>query len=125
MKKLLFISIVLFAACDKKLDIDPLSTGTTNTFYLTQEDFIQGINAVYNSLRTYPDRLINLSETRSDNLYAASVLGTQPYDAINSFRVNAVSNVYVEAAWNDDYNSIFRANNFLDQVALKGDVITT
>lgn len=129
MKKLLSIILILFivfiTSCKKELDIAPLSTGTTTTFYLNQEDFIQGINAVYNGLRTYPDRLINLSETRSDNLYAASVLGTQPYDAINSFRVNAVSNVYVEAAWNDNYNSIFRANNFLDQLAIKGDVITT
>jgi hypothetical protein len=129
MKKLLSIIglFILFCStsCNKDLTIAPLSIGTTETFYLTHEDFIQGMNAVYNSLRTYPDRLINLSETRSDNLYAASVLGVQPYDAIRSFRRNATSNVYIEAAWNDNFNAIFRANNFLEQVDLKGGVINS
>lgn len=117
--------VVLFSSCKRSLDVVPPSSGTTKIFYLNQEDFLQGVAAVYNGLRAYPDRLMNLSETRSDNLYAASVLGTQPYDAINSFRRNAVSNVYVEAAWNDDYNAIFRANYFLEQLELKGNIVSS
>lgn len=115
--------IVLLSSCSKQLDVTPISAGTTETFYLTQEDFVQGVNAVYNDLRPYPDRLINLSETRSDNLYAASVLGTQPYDAINSFRTNIVGSAYVDNAWKENYNGIFRANNLLQQLELKGEVI--
>lgn len=125
MKKILYLLLILstMASCKKELTIEPLSTGTTETFYRTQEDFIQGSNALYNSLRSYPDRLINLSETRSDNLYAISVLGTQLYDPINAFRTDAVSNTYVNAAWNDNYNAIYRANIFLDQLDQKGDVV--
>ncbi|WP_442588133.1 RagB/SusD family nutrient uptake outer membrane protein [Pedobacter sp. AW31-3R] len=127
MKKI-FLSLFLvwtLCACEKELTLTPISTGTTETFYQTQEDFIQGSNAIYNSLRTYPDRLINLSETRSDNLYAISVLGTQLYDPINAFRTDAVSNTYVNSAWNDNFNAIYRANIFLDQLDQRGGVITS
>lgn len=117
--------LILLSACNKQLDVIPPSSGTTETFYLTQDDFVQGVNAIYNSLRTYPDRLINLSETRSDNLYAASVLGTQPYDAINSFRTNASSNIYIEAAWLDNFNAIFRANSLLTQLENKPEVFSS
>ncbi|RZK41094.1 MAG: RagB/SusD family nutrient uptake outer membrane protein [Pedobacter sp.] len=127
MNKIFFMVLMLwvFTSCKKEeLTIAPISTGTTETFYLTETDFIQGSNAIYNSLRTYPDRLINLSETRSDNLYAASVLITQPYDPINAFRTDVVSSNYILAAWNENFNGIFRANMFMEQLDLKGDIIT-
>jgi hypothetical protein len=124
MKKIIYLSILILtiagSSCNKDLTIAPLSSGTTATFYLTQNDFIQGSNAIYNSLRTYPDRLINLSETRSDNLYAVTVLGTQVYDPINDFKTGIVSNTYVEAAWNDNFNGIFRANELLQQLTDNG-----
>lgn len=124
MKKLIYLGVMVLAvicsSCNKDLTIAPPSSGTTSTFYLSQSDFIQGTNAIYNSLRSYPDRLINLSETRSDNLYAVSVLGTQNYTPINSFNTGLVSNTYVEAAWNDNYNGIFRANELLQQLAKNG-----
>ena len=76
MKKILLLiscsMVVLFNSCEKKLNQGPLSSTTTLTFYTTSGDFVQASNAVYASLRAYPDRLINLSETRSDNLYAVS-----------------------------------------------------
>lgn len=126
MKKILFIVLILsvFTACKKEeLSITPISTGTTENFYQTENDFIQASNAIYNSLRTYPDRLINLSETRSDNLYAASVLITQPYDPINAFRTDVVSSNYILNAWNENFNSIFRANILLEKLEQNGDVI--
>ena len=127
MKKI-FLSVLLIwmcSSCKKELSITPISTGTTETFYLTQDDFIQGSNAIYNALRSYPDRLINLSETRSDNLYAVSVFSVPLYDPINSFKTDAVSNTYVNAAWNDNYNAIYRANVFLDQLDKKGEVVAS
>jgi len=127
-KSIFFITVSLIVglvSCNKKLDKDPLSEATVATFYKTQSDFIQGANAIYFNLRTYPDRLINLSETRSDNLYAVSVLGTQPYDPIRAFRTNAVSNQYVENAWADNFNGIFKANNFLEQLEQNGSVVTS
>ena len=65
MKKISFVliiaSVVLASSCSKKLDQVPISTATTATFYAQPSDFIQAVNATYNSLRGYPDRLMELS----------------------------------------------------------------
>ncbi|MFL5739090.1 MAG: RagB/SusD family nutrient uptake outer membrane protein [Flavisolibacter sp.] len=119
MKKIFFLPVsivcLFFASCKKDLDQVPLSSGTTLTFYKTPSDFIQGVNAVYNSLRGYPDRLLNLSEIRSDNIYGVSVT-VRDWDPINNFLPGIASNVYVEEAWNADFNGIFKANTVLQQL---------
>jgi hypothetical protein len=122
----LFIAIVvLLSACDKKLDQNPISQQATETFYVNQNDFIQGINAAYSGLRTWPDRMLNLSETRSDNLYAISDGGVREWEGINSFHKTIAGNSYVTEAWSGNYSSIFKVNTFLENLSLKGaDVIT-
>jgi hypothetical protein len=123
MKKIytvLAIAVLLSGtACNKDLNQVPLSSGTTETFYKAPSDFVQGINAVYNSLRGYPDRLLNLSEIRSDNIYGVSVT-VRDWDPINNFSPGIAPNVYVEEGWNADFNGIFRANTLLDQLARNG-----
>jgi starch-binding outer membrane protein, SusD/RagB family len=122
----LFIAIVvLLSACDKKLDQNPISQQATETFYVNQNDFIQGVNAAYSGLRTWPDRMLNLSETRSDNLYAISDGGVREWEGINSFHKTIAGNSYVTEAWSGNYSSIFKVNTFLENLSLKGaDVIT-
>ena len=64
MKKLIYILLAgttLITSCKKSLDQQPISNNTTDTYFSAPNDFLQGINAVYNDLRTYPDRLLNLS----------------------------------------------------------------
>lgn len=119
MKKILFLITILFTilatSCNKDLNQIPISQATTATFYQSPSDFIQGVNAVYSDLRGYPDRLLNLSEIRSDNIYGVSVT-VRDWDPINDFSPSIVSNTYVEEAWNTDFNGIFRANTVLDQI---------
>lgn len=128
MKKIIYIAAlagtVFFTACEKELDQKPISDATTETFYAIPNDFIQGVNAVYSSLRAYPDRLLNLSETRSDNLYAVSDGGVRDWEGINGFQKNLASNPYIEEAWGTDYNGIYKANVVLDQIAKNGTIIT-
>ena len=129
MKKIFFIAtitaFILTSSCSKDLNQVPISAGTTETFYKTPSDFIQGINAVYNGLRGasnasgYPDRLLNLSEIRSDNIYGVSVT-VRDWDPINNFSPGIAPNVYVEEAWSTDFNGIFRANTLLDQINKNG-----
>lgn len=107
--------VILVSSCAKDLNQVPLSSGTTTIFYQQPSDFIQAINATYNALRAYPDRLLNLSEIRSDNIYGVSVAG-RDWDPINNFTQGIAPNVYVEEAWNIDFNGIFRANTLLDQL---------
>ncbi|RYZ29554.1 MAG: RagB/SusD family nutrient uptake outer membrane protein [Chitinophagaceae bacterium] len=127
MKRLIFCSsvvLILAASCSKKLDQTPISAATTATFYTQQNDFIVASNAVYNSLRGYPDRQLNLSETRSDNLYAVSDGGVRDWEGINSFHKTIAANPYVTEAWSANYNGIYRANVLLEQLANNGSIVT-
>ena len=121
MKKIYIItlSLLVLASCKKDLNQVPLSVATTTTFYKQPSDFIQGANAIYNSLRGYPDRALNLSEIRSDNIYGVSVAG-RDWDPINDFAPGIAPNVYVEEAWSANFAGIFRANEVLDQIKNNG-----
>ncbi|MDP4257898.1 MAG: RagB/SusD family nutrient uptake outer membrane protein [Bacteroidota bacterium] len=112
---LILIAVMALASCKKDLNQIPISAATTSTFYQQPSDFIQGVNATYNALRGYPDRLLNLSEIRSDNIYGVSV-AVRDWDPINDFSPSIVSNVYVEEAWSTDFNGIFKANTVLDEI---------
>ncbi len=124
MKKIYFILPIVFAAfasCNKDLNQVPVSEATTATFYQQPSDFIQGINAVYNNLRGYPDRLMFLSEVRSDNIYPENSDGVaRDHDPINNFQKNIPTNAYVEEAWRSDFNGVFDANTVLDQLSKNG-----
>jgi hypothetical protein len=119
MKKELLIVLIIAAAlgssCKKDLDQTPISTATTETFYKVPSDFVQAVNATYNSLRGYPDRLLALSEVRSDNIYPSNAVARDA-DPINNFAPGIAANTYVEEGWNADFNGIFRANTLLDQI---------
>ncbi|HWH63825.1 MAG TPA: RagB/SusD family nutrient uptake outer membrane protein, partial [Ginsengibacter sp.] len=107
--------------CNKDLNQVPISSATTATFYQQPSDFLQAVNAVYNNLRGYPDRLMFLSEVRSDDIYPANSDGVaRDHDPINNFQTNIPTNVYVEEAWRSDFNGIFNANTVLDQLAKNG-----
>lgn len=127
MKKKIFTSVIglaLLFSCTKKLDQVPISSATPLTFYTQASDFVQGVNAVYNNLRSYPDRQLNLSETRSDNLYAVSDGGVRDWEGVNSFHKTLASNPYVAEAWSTNFNGIYRANVLLEQLKKNGSVIT-
>lgn len=117
------LSGLILYSCTKELDQYPISEATTATFYKSSTDFIQGVNAIYADLRTYPDRQLNLSETRSDNLYAVSDGGVRDWEGINSFHKTIAGNPYVIEAWSTNFNGIYRANIVLDQLKTNGDII--
>lgn len=127
MKKTFLIIIIavvtLVSSCEKKLDQIPISTATTSTFYAQPSDFIQAVNAAYNSLRGYPDRLMELSEVRSDNIYPSNNDVGRDHDPINNFAPGIAPNVYVEEAWRADFNGIFKANTVLDQITKNGSYV--
>ncbi len=127
MKKIFYLIVIataILSSCSDELDLSPISSATTETFYQSTNDFIQGVNAIYNDLRGYPDRQLNLSETRSDNLYAVSDGGVRDWEGINSFHKTIASNTYISEAWLTNFNGIYRANVVLDKLASNGSVIT-
>ncbi|WP_207424027.1 RagB/SusD family nutrient uptake outer membrane protein [Desertivirga brevis] len=121
----LVIGALLITSCSKDdLNQEPISSATTSSFFQTNNDFIQGSNAVYASLRAYPDRLLNLSETRSDNLYAVSDGGVRDWEGINSFQKTIAGNPYVSEAWTANFNGIFRANVLLQNLEERSNILT-
>ncbi len=126
MKKIFYsiiVSAALLSSCSEKLDLLPISSATTETFYKSTNDFVQGVNAIYADLKSYPDRQLNLSETRSDNLYAVSDGGVRDWEGINSFHKTISGNPYIAEAWLTNYNGIYRANVVLSQLEKNGSVI--
>lgn len=120
---IVLITIILTSSCRKELDQLPISTATTETFYKQPSDFIQAVNATYNSLRNYPDRLLALSEVRSDNIYPSNEVA-RDHDPINNFSNNIAPNTFVEEAWTADYNGIFKANTVIGQITENGAILS-
>ncbi|WKL49470.1 RagB/SusD family nutrient uptake outer membrane protein [Flavobacterium pectinovorum] len=135
MKKYIYLAasaLVLFAftSCDDELTQLPLSQGTIENFYATPGDFVQARNATYSvafhgaGTYGYANRVLNLSETRSDNLYATTT-ASREWEGINSFYTNISSNSYIKEAYTSNYNAINKANQLLEKIAEKGDQIFT
>ncbi|MFD3003003.1 RagB/SusD family nutrient uptake outer membrane protein [Pontibacter toksunensis] len=116
---LLMVSLV---SCEEELDQIPLSEASTANFYRTPAEFEQAINGAYAQLRPFPDRYYDLSETRSDNIYGSSTTGVRPWDPVNDFARTLSNNELIEAAWNQNFNGIMRANTVLDR--LNADVVS-
>ncbi|MGS2741264.1 RagB/SusD family nutrient uptake outer membrane protein [Sinomicrobium sp. M5D2P17] len=134
MKRYIFIAILffvlaLFTSCEKDLDQVPLSSGTTENFYATENDFLQARNATYSmtfhgsNAYGYANRILNLSETRSDNLYATTI-ASRTWEGINNFFTSITSNSYVQEAYTTNYNAIYKANQLLEKLDENGTVIT-
>ncbi|OMP75781.1 RagB/SusD family nutrient uptake outer membrane protein [[Flexibacter] sp. ATCC 35208] len=121
---LILLAIFIIPSCKTDLDLQPVSSVTTDNFFANSNDFIQGTNAIYNDLLRYPDRLYNLSETRSDNLYAVSDGGVRDWEGVNDFYNDLSTNAYMSEAWVTNYNGIFRANLVLENLADRGNLVT-
>jgi starch-binding outer membrane protein, SusD/RagB family len=135
MKKYIYLlatNLLLFGtvSCTEELTQIPLSQGTVENFYATPGDFIQARNAVYSvafhgtGTYGYANRVLNLSETRSDNLLAFTT-ASRDWEGINSFYTSISANSYVREAYTSNYNAIYKANQLLEKLAEKGDQIFT
>lgn len=135
MKRIILAALsiaVLAGSCKKDLDQVPLSNQTSDNFFTSTLDFQQAVNGLYSvALKGatggnnygYPDRLLNLGETRSDNLYAITQ-GNREWEGINGFQSTIANNSYVNEAWVNNYSAIAKANTILEQLAINGRNIT-
>lgn len=125
MKKYIYLAASVFVlslqtSCTDQLEQIPLSQGTTENFYATPNDFIQARNATYSvafhgaSTYGYANRVLNLSETRSDNLYATTT-ASRDWEGINGFFTSLSSSYYINEAYTSNYNAIYKANQLLEK----------
>ncbi|WP_133273377.1 RagB/SusD family nutrient uptake outer membrane protein [Hymenobacter radiodurans] len=115
--------LLTLGSCEDDLDQTPISNGSVPAFFKTAIDFEQAMNAVYSQLRGYPDRILILSELRSDNIYGVSSQGVRDWDAINNFNTTLSVSPYMSDTWASDFGAIFRANTMLDQLSANGSVV--
>lgn len=116
--------LLTLSGCEKDLIQAPTSSGSTPTFYQSAADFDQALMATYNGLLPYPDRILNLSEIRSDNIYGVGEAGVRDWEPVNNFYTTLATNPYIAEAWDTNFNGIFRANTVLDQLATNGGVLS-
>ncbi|GAB2477008.1 membrane protein [Hymenobacter qilianensis] len=116
--------MLTLGSCEDDLDQTPLSNGSVPAFFKTAVDFEQAMNAVYSQLRGYPDRVLILSDLRSDNFYGVSSQGVRDWDAINNFNTTLSVSPYMSDTWASDFGAIFRANTMLDQLKANGSVVS-
>lgn len=135
MKKIICILIITFLSwsCNKDfLSIPPQNFISSATFYKTQDDFTQGVNATYAQLRGIYQTAWAMGEMRSDNthyIYKADDRGlqNQDFEKIADFNEDA-TNQYLYNKWANDYGLVSRANQVLanidnatfDETAKKG-----
>lgn len=115
-----FLSFI-FASCEDELEQNPISQIGSSNFYQNEEQFEKAVNGIYNQLFPVPERYFNLSEIRSDNMYATTDEGVRQYEPINNFARSLPANPIIDEAWTNNYNGIMRANMVLDR--LNADVV--
>jgi hypothetical protein len=125
MRKKLIIACfatLAFTSCqDKFLTVTPETSLSSDTFFKTQADFQQAVNATYAPLRTiFNDRAWKLGELHSDNAYYARNPLYGAVDATENIADFAIptangvtANDNVLQQWRQDYLIISRANQVL------------
>ena len=115
------ISIFLTTGCDSFLEIYPETALSSETFFKTEQDFEQAVNAAYAPLRAIVnDRAWLLSELRSDNVYFGRNpnFGAREQDQdLADFALpvseGITSNTHVLNQYRLDYQIISRTNQVL------------
>ena len=118
------VAIGLSGCTAQFLDRTPETNLVSVTFFKTQSDFTQAVNACYVPLRSiYNDRSFYLSEMHSDNTYYArnTAFGaTEQQEDLADFSIpvsnNLTTNTHVLNQYRQDYLIIARANQILDVI---------
>jgi hypothetical protein len=127
MKYKIIIMLVLgnaFAGCHKFLEINPETQLTSGTFFKTESDFQQAVNATYTPLRSiYNTEKFLTTEMHSDNAYyyRNTLFGaTEQQENLADFSItvsgNLTTNAHVLTQYRLYYLIISRANQILTTI---------
>lgn len=120
MKKILLISAiaaVLGASCKKDFQLQDNLQVTTQSFWKTSADALEGINAIYSTY--HRDALARnhyfMTMLRSDEGYSTSP-NTDIINTFDVFNITDYTDYLVTGVYQDDYIGINRCNQVLDNV---------
>lgn len=129
MKFKYIFSIILFfglTSCSEDFtDLSPISQRNVGIFYKTASDMQVATNAIYNVLKadgTYNQSYWVLFELRSDNTFWDGTGLAEEITVFDKF-IDIPTSEITEAAWNDSYLGIARANivlSRLDDIEMDG-----
>ncbi len=116
--------IFVFSSCDDFLIITPETSLSSATFFQTESDFQQAVNAAYAPMRNIVnDRMWLLTEMRSDNtIYARNILfgATEQQEDLSDHALpeadGITTNVHVLNQYRLDYLIIARVNQILTTI---------
>lgn len=118
----LTLSAFFAASCQESfLDLNPISSAASENFYKTAADMNVALNGVYASLQSTgisKDSYI-FGEISSDNTFPAASGSISDQDEFDRFYIRT-TNPFIAARWNHSYNSISRANMFLEKIVPVG-----
>lgn len=107
----LFLVLTSIWSC-KKLDLAPLDKPSDLTFWRTQEDAVNAVNACYGGLDSAETLLF--AESLSDNAYTRSNNGNLVRDAANGNYDAA--HPLMQQVWSQRYTGIRRCNTLLENI---------
>lgn len=119
---ILFVS--LFSNCqDEFLDRGPIVSPTTENFYKTEDDAMQGLVAIYGALQlqvgfknSWAPFLV-ASDILSDDCYAGGENSSDGlfWQEFNTFNITS-TNINVETLWDKNYRGIYTANLLISKL---------
>lgn len=123
MKKIKFYIPIIAAfalySCSKDfLDLQPVSSASSGSFYKNAADIKVALSGAYASLQSGGITTNNyvFGEIRSDNTYPVASGSVTDQDEFDRFYIRT-TNPFVSGRWNDSYQAITRANTILEQIA--------
>jgi hypothetical protein len=117
MKRILCIIILaslLPMSCKKEfIEIDPVSTVSTDVLYQTDNDFKDAVNGIYGVYQTQYQNMWLFGDMRGDDSWDELVKGTAA--AMDLFTINNDDPV-IRSTWRNYYSIIYRANMLLSKI---------
>jgi hypothetical protein len=110
-------TIMLTSCSDEFLNLNPISTATSENFYRTADDFRNAVNGGYAGLQTggITGNSYVFGEITSDNTVAVASGSVTDQDEFDRFYIKT-TNPFVSGRWNDSYRVIARYNTILDRI---------
>lgn len=123
MKNIIYIMVAALglSACNKTIDLFPLSNLNTGTFYSNSEEVLQGLTGVYNGMQQPMYREWQFTELRSDNSIQGIAQSTSSVNRdlsdLDMF-IPATTQQSIYQYWQDTYSNIRNANIILQKLGV-------
>lgn len=115
---LLFLVVITAGSCKKSfLDLQPVSSAGSASFYKTADDIKVALSGAYAALQAngVATHSYMFGEISSDNTTPVASGSVTDQDEFDRFYIRT-TNPYILARWNDGYNAIARANTVIEKI---------